>query len=110
VALSGGLGAGKTTFVRALVSALTGRDDATSPTFTLWHRYGSDPAINHIALYRIDEPREAAWLGIEEAHAPDEITLIEWPEKLPWLVPERALHVTIDGSGDRPRTVRIERP
>jgi tRNA threonylcarbamoyl adenosine modification protein YjeE len=110
VALSGGLGAGKTTFVRSVVSARTGRDEATSPTFTLWHRYEADPPINHLDFYRIDDPAEATELGLEEAFAPTEITLVEWPDKLPWLVPPTAVRVSIEGTGDAPRIVRIERP
>ena len=56
VALSGELGSGKTTFVRAAVRARHGEDQTTSPTFTFWHRYAGDPPIDHLDLYRIEIP------------------------------------------------------
>ncbi len=67
VALAGPLGAGKTTFVRAVVTALHGADQSCSPSFTFRHRYDGDPPIEHIDLYRIDDPREVTELGLEEA-------------------------------------------
>jgi tRNA threonylcarbamoyladenosine biosynthesis protein TsaE len=110
VALSGGLGAGKTTFVRAVVAALHGNDAAvSSPTFVFRQRYPGTPPIEHLDVYRVDDPAEAADLGLDDAFAPDAITLVEWPERVPGLVPPSAIRVAIDGSGERYRTVRIER-
>ncbi len=110
VALSGGLGAGKTTFVRAVVAALHGSDAAvTSPTFVFRQRYPGTPPIEHLDVYRVDDPAEAADLGLEDAFAPDAITIVEWPERVPGLVPPGAIRVAIDGSGDQPRHVRIVR-
>ena len=59
VALEGELGAGKTTFVAAVVRALHGSDEVASPTFTFWHRYAGQPPLEHLDLYRIDNPAEA---------------------------------------------------
>jgi tRNA threonylcarbamoyladenosine biosynthesis protein TsaE len=110
VALSGGLGAGKTTFVRGVVSALHGNDDAvSSPTFVFRQRYAGRPPIEHVDLYRLDDPGEAADLGLDEAFAPDTITFVEWPERLPGLLPAGTIRVSIEGTGDAPRTLRIER-
>jgi tRNA threonylcarbamoyl adenosine modification protein YjeE len=109
VAFSGDLGAGKTTFVRAIVRELHGRDDATSPTFTFRQRYDGTPTIEHLDLYRIEDPREAIELGLEEAFAPDVLTLVEWPERLPDLLPAESIRVHLEGSGDGPRTLAIER-
>jgi tRNA threonylcarbamoyladenosine biosynthesis protein TsaE len=110
VALSGGLGAGKTTFVRAVVAALHGSDAAvSSPTFVFRQRYPGTPTIEHLDVYRVDDPAEAADLGLEEAFAPETITLVEWPERVPGLVPPGAIRVAINGSGEGRRTVRIER-
>lgn len=109
VAVSGELGAGKTTFIRAVVRTLHGADQATSPTFTLRHRYDGEPPIEHVDLYRIEDPRETAELGLEDAFAPDTVTLVEWPERLPELLPAGALRVRIAGVGDGPRTIAIER-
>jgi tRNA threonylcarbamoyl adenosine modification protein YjeE len=111
VALSGDLGSGKTTFVRAMVTALHGDDGAvSSPTFVFRQRYPGEPPVEHLDLYRIDDPRETADLGLDEAFSDGAITIVEWPERAPELVPGTAIRIAIAGSGDGPRTVRIERP
>ncbi|MGH7660325.1 MAG: tRNA (adenosine(37)-N6)-threonylcarbamoyltransferase complex ATPase subunit type 1 TsaE [Vulcanimicrobiaceae bacterium] len=104
VAVEGPLGSGKTTFVQGLVAAVSGTAVATSPTFTFWHRY---PGVEHLDLYRIEDSRELAELGLEEAFGPDAITVVEWPEKAPELVGTPDWRVTIAGSGDGPRAVAI---
>jgi len=110
LALSGELGAGKTTFVRALVRALHGSDGSvTSPTFVFRHRYEGTPPVEHLDLYRLDDPSEAAELGLEEAFGADRITVVEWPERLPGLLPADAIRVRIEGLGDTPRRLCIER-
>ena len=109
VALSGDLGAGKTTFARAVVRALHGRDEALSPTFTFRHRYAGEPPIEHLDLYRIEAPAEALELGLEEAFDGASIVLVEWPERLPHLIPAQAIHVAIAGAGESPRDIVIER-
>lgn len=110
VALEGSLGAGKTTFVAAVLRAL-GRDaEVASPTFTFWHRYGGQPPIEHLDFYRIEDPAEAIELGLEEAFSSHGIAFVEWPEILPELVPPDAIRVRISGAGDAARELRIERP
>ncbi|HVA32546.1 MAG TPA: tRNA (adenosine(37)-N6)-threonylcarbamoyltransferase complex ATPase subunit type 1 TsaE [Candidatus Baltobacteraceae bacterium] len=110
VALSGPLGSGKTTFVRAVVRALHGADRTSSPTFTFWHRYPGSPPIDHLDLYRIEDARETAELGLEEAFDGSSIALIEWPEKAPHLVTGPRYDVQIDGAGEAPRNVTIQGP
>jgi len=110
LALSGELGAGKTTFVRALVRALHGSDvPVSSPTFVFRQRYDGTPPVEHLDLFRLDDPAEAADLGLEEAFGPDRITVVEWPERLPGLLPPGAVRIRIDGAGDEPRRLAIER-
>lgn len=109
VALSGPLGAGKTTFVRAVVNALHGADQTSSPTFTFWHRYAGDPPIDHVDLFRIEEPSETVELGLEDAFDGGSIVLVEWWEKAPHLVPAARYEVRIEGAGDSPRTVECTR-
>jgi tRNA threonylcarbamoyl adenosine modification protein YjeE len=110
VALSGELGAGKTTFVRALVGTLHGTDAAvSSPTFVFRQRYPGEPPVEHLDVYRIEDPVESLDLGLEDAFTSETITLVEWPERVPGLIPAGAIRVAIAGSGDGPRSLRIER-
>jgi len=111
VALAGELGSGKTTFVRAVVRELHGHDrGVASPTFVFWHRYPGKPPIEHLDLYRIEGPAEAAELGLEESFDLGSIVLVEWPERLPALIPPHALRVEIEGAGDEPRSLTFEHP
>ena len=112
MALRGPLGAGKTTFVRAVVRALHGSDDAvSSPTFVFRQRYDGAPPVEHVDLYRIDDAAaELPDLALDDAFAPDRIVLVEWPERAGGRLPPGLIEVAIDGAGDGPRTVRITRP
>ena len=107
VALRGPLGAGKTTFVRGIVRGATGADPVSSPTFTFWHRYPGPVPIQHLDLYRVDEPAELRELGLEEAFTPDAIVLIEWPEHGAGLLPSASLEITIAGAGPQARRVEL---
>ncbi len=109
VGLSGELGAGKTTFVRAAVRARHGEDQTSSPTFTFWHRYQGDPPIDHLDLYRIEHPHELTELGLDDAFDGSSIVFIEWWTHAPHLLPEHRYEVTIAGAGDGPRSVTIHR-
>lgn len=110
VAISGPLGAGKTTFVRALVRALHGADQTSSPTFTFWHRYEGRPPVDHLDLYRIENPAEIAELGLEEAFSGDSIVVVEWWRNAAELLPARRYEVEIEGVGEGPRTVTLAEP
>ena len=97
VALEGGLGAGKTTLARAILRAAAG--DAAlvvpSPTFTLVEIYDTPKGVFwHFDLYRLEEAQQVFELGWEEARA-DGIVLVEWPERLGTLLPEKRLTVTL---------------
>lgn len=107
IALYGGLGAGKTTFSRALISALLGRaTEVPSPTYTLVQSYdGPDFPIFHYDLYRIEDPDEVFELGWEETQ--DGLALIEWPDRAGSHLPAWRLDLTIEIAGDI-RTARLE--
>jgi len=113
VALSGELGAGKTTFVRAAVRARHGEDQTSSPTFTFWHRYApaqgqAEPPIDHLDLYRVDDPSELRELGLEDVFTGESIVFIEWWTHAPSLLPKHRYEVTIQGAGDAPRIVTVK--
>lgn len=115
VGLSGPLGAGKTVFVRAIVRALHGQEATSSPTFTFWHRYlaptdGSTAAavpIDHLDLYRVDDPADLVELGLDEVFDGSSIVLVEWWKNAPALLPRRHYEIEIAGKGDEPRRVLV---
>lgn len=110
VALSGPLGSGKTTFVRAIVRTLHGTDQSCSPSFTFRHRYDGDPPIEHIDFFRIDDPRELTELGLEEALDGRSIAFVEWWRNAPDVIPPRRYEIEIEGAGDEPRVLLLREP
>ena len=102
VALSGDLGAGKTTLARAILAALGVGENVPSPTFTLVQSYDTPRLkVSHFDLYRLKRPGEIAELGLDEA-LEDGAALVEWPERAP--LPE-GLHIALQGEGEGRRAV-----
>lgn len=109
LAFRGDLGAGKSTFARALIRRLCGADtEVPSPTFTLVQIYdGPDCEIWHMDLYRLEDPEEALELDIEDAFH-DAISLIEWPDRLGGYLPARHLEVAlVHDDGETGRKVNL---
>jgi tRNA threonylcarbamoyl adenosine modification protein YjeE len=97
ITLSGDLGAGKTTFARALIRYLAGNDDieVPSPTFTLMQGYELPCfALVHADLYRLSGPTELAELGLDDI-APDTVTLLEWPDRAAGFLPPERLDIAL---------------
>jgi tRNA threonylcarbamoyladenosine biosynthesis protein TsaE len=108
VLLIGNLGAGKTTLAKGIVSGLgaAAPDDVSSPTFTLIHEYGGG-RVYHIDLYRLDEPRQVATLGLEELFDRDAIVLIEWGERFPQLMPAERTEIRLRPIGADEREIEV---
>ena len=82
VALSGGLGAGKTTLARAIIAALGYQDEVPSPTFTIIETYDAPPLrlpVVHADFYRLEDPAEVAELGLDE-YREGAALIAEWPD------------------------------
>ena len=109
VLLIGNLGAGKTTLVKGIAEGLHAApaDDVTSPTFTLIHEYGDPPKLHHIDLYRLEEARQVAALGIEELLDGESVVVIEWGERFPHLWPPHT-RITLDRTSDTVRRITIQ--
>jgi len=105
--LEGPLGAGKTTFVRAMVRGRGVGQSATSPTFGLVHHYeGPGGSVYHVDCYRMRHPDDAADLDWETLIGGD-LLLIEWPERAGAWAPRPSRTVRIDHAGDDTRTVDV---
>lgn len=91
LALCGDLGAGKTQFVKGLALGLGCESPVTSPTFTLIHEYaGGRFPLFHADLYRLESPEEALQIGLEEYFFSAGVTVVEWADKFPELLPAHA--------------------
>jgi tRNA threonylcarbamoyladenosine biosynthesis protein TsaE len=97
VALIGDLGAGKTTLAKGIASGAGVEDegDVTSPTFVLVNEYQGRFPVYHADLYRLQEAHEAEDLGWEEFIFGDGISLMEWAEKIPEILPEDRIEIRI---------------
>ena len=97
VAISGDVGAGKTTLVQAICRGAGVRDDVTSPTFALVHRYdGARFPVYHLDLYRTRSPDELTQIGWDEIVTEHALVLIEWPERAGERLPPDAVPLALE--------------
>lgn len=107
-AFYGKMGAGKTTFVKAICEALGCQDVITSPTFAIVNEYTthlSPLTIYHFDFYRIKKIEEVYDMGYEEYFYSGALCFIEWPELIEDILPEDAVRVTIEEQPDGSRLV-----
>lgn len=108
-AFYGKMGAGKTTFIKAICKALGVQDNVNSPTFTIINEYKSAKGfpIYHFDFYRINRLQEAFDIGTEDYFSGSGLCLIEWPEKIAEILPEDCIKVSITTNPDLSRTIEI---
>jgi tRNA threonylcarbamoyladenosine biosynthesis protein TsaE len=110
-AFYGKMGAGKTTFIKAVCEALGVEDVITSPTFAIVNEYSIpaggalEGAIYHFDFYRIKKLEEVYDMGYEDYFYSGSLCMIEWPELIEELLPENAVKVSIVEQEDGSRTV-----
>ena len=106
-AFYGSMGAGKTTFIKAICEEMGVSDVVTSPTFAIVNEYTTDKGqrIFHFDFYRIKKLEEVYDMGYEDYFYSDALCFIEWPELLEELLPDNAVRVNIKENADGTRTV-----
>lgn len=110
-AFYGKMGAGKTTFIRAICHELGVTEEVTSPSFAIVNEYRSDTtgqSIYHFDFYRIKRIEEVYDLGYEDYFYGGGLNFLEWPELIEDLLPSDAVKVEITVAPDGSRTVRID--
>lgn len=110
-AFYGSMGAGKTTFIKAICHELGSDDFVTSPTFALINEYTTrkDQLIYHFDFYRIKKLEEAFDLGYEDYIYSGNYCFIEWPEKIEPLLPEGVVEVRITEAENGIRRIEAEK-
>jgi len=96
ILLSGSLGAGKTVLAKGIAEGLgIDKHDVVSPTFVLLRIYKGKHLLHHFDFYRIKGPEDILALGYEEYFYADAVTIIEWPERLKFLLPKEFLKIKL---------------
>lgn len=107
IALTGQLGAGKTTLIQGIAQGLGVKDYVTSPTFILINEYQGRLPFYHVDLYRLDNVDQVEDLGIEEYFTKGGVCVIEWAEKLGELRPPNAETIEIEIISDNEREISL---
>ena len=110
IALIGELGAGKTVFTKGIALGLGIKGDkiVVSPSFTLVNRYFGKIPLYHIDLYRLNSSSELKDLGLEEFIYGNGVTVIEWAQKFPEILPQELLEISFEILGEKKRGIKIK--
>ncbi|WP_203295682.1 tRNA (adenosine(37)-N6)-threonylcarbamoyltransferase complex ATPase subunit type 1 TsaE [Luteirhabdus pelagi] len=104
----GKMGVGKTTLIKELVRQLGVAETVSSPTFSLVNEYsGENGPIYHFDFYRLNDPSEALDFGVEEYFMQESWNLVEWPEKISGLLPDRGMRIEIKENTNGSRTLNV---
>ena len=105
--LEGPMGAGKTTFIKAICAELGVLDVVNSPTFSLVNEYLTEAGdtVYHFDFYRMEDPREAQEIGVEEYFDSGSICLLEWPSKIEPFLPDSYLTISLEPTGATTRRI-----
>lgn len=107
-AFYGELGAGKTSLIKAFCQVLGVKEAVTSPTFSLIHEYqGSEHTVYHLDLYRLKSEAESYEIGCEEYFYSGAYVFIEWPQRIPNVLPEESVHLKISVLPDTSRRIEL---
>ena len=108
-AFYGNMGAGKTTFIKAICTELGVMENITSPTFALVNEYTTkdNRVLFHFDCYRLKNLTEAYDIGVDEYFYSGELCFIEWPEKIEEILPLEKVEVTIQVLDDESREITI---
>ena len=103
IALSGELGAGKTTLAQAICRGYGVVQPVTSPTYAIIHEYESPrSAVFHIDLYRVERVEDLEQIGWADVMAANALVIVEWPEHAGAMLPAGHLPIALDYAADRP--------
>jgi tRNA threonylcarbamoyladenosine biosynthesis protein TsaE len=107
LALTGGLGSGKTQFVKGLAAGVGSSVAATSPTFTLIHEYsGGRLPIYHFDFFRIEDRASAARLGLDDYFFGDGVCVVEWADRFRELLPQHVHWISFEMKSENERTIK----
>ena len=109
LALNGDLGSGKTVFVKGLVAGLGSRADVSSPTFTILHEYrGGRLPVYHFDFFRLENRESIVRLGLDDYFFGDGVSVIEWGDRFPELIPQRARWILFEIKSANERAITFQ--
>jgi len=105
----GEMGAGKTTLIKEIGKVLGVEDSMSSPTFSIVNEYitRGDKKVFHFDFYRINSEREAYDIGTDEYFYSGQYCFVEWPDRIPGLIPEKHAEITIEIEDNTHRTIVV---